>query len=45
MAFVLFLGAGSDIATALEREYARAGFGPSLAGRNGEEMGRLAQDL
>lgn len=45
MAFVLFLGAGSDIATALEREYARAGFDLYLAGRNGEEIGRLAQDL
>jgi decaprenylphospho-beta-D-erythro-pentofuranosid-2-ulose 2-reductase len=45
MAFVLFLGAGSDIAMALEREYARAGFDLYLAGRNGEEMGRLAPDL
>jgi len=45
MAFVLFLGAGSDVATALERQYARAGFDLYLAGRNGEEMGRLAQDL
>ncbi len=45
MAFILFLGAGSDIATALEREYARAGYDLYLAGRNGEEMGQLAQDL
>jgi hypothetical protein len=45
MAFVLFLGAGSDIAMALEREYARAGFDLYLAGRNGEEMRRLSLDL
>lgn len=45
MAFVLFLGAGSDIATSLEREYARAGFDLYLAGRNDEEIRRLAQDL
>lgn len=45
MAFVLFLGAGSDIAVALEREYARNGFDLYLAGRDGVEMQRLAQDL
>lgn len=45
MAFILFLGAGSDIAAALEREYARAGFDLYLAGRNDEEMRCLAQDL
>jgi len=45
MAFVLFLGAGSDIATALERGYAHAGFDLYLAGRSVEEMRRLAQDI
>ena len=45
MAHVLFLGAGSDIARALEREYARAGMDLYLAGRDQDEMRRIATDL
>ncbi len=45
MAHVLFLGGGSDIARALEREYARAGCGVFLAGRDVGEMRNIAEDL
>ncbi|WP_126243776.1 SDR family oxidoreductase [Chitinophaga rhizosphaerae] len=45
MPTVLILGAGSDIAVALARRYAAAGFTLQLAGRNPEQLRPLEQDL
>lgn len=42
---ILILGAGSDIAKAIAREFASHGFTMQLAGRNSEKMERLQKDL
>lgn len=42
---ILILGAGSDIAKAIAREFASHGFDIQLAGRNPEQMERLQKDL
>ena len=45
MSDILIIGAGSDIAKAIAREYAAAGNSLYLAGRNTEQIESLARDL
>ncbi|MGX5819188.1 SDR family oxidoreductase [Chitinophaga lutea] len=42
---VLILGAGSDMAVAIAREYARAGYAVQLAARNPSQLHPLQQDI
>lgn len=45
MKFVLIIGAGSGIAKATATQFAKAGFGLYLAGRNIEDLKKTASDL
>ncbi len=45
MQTILILGSGSDIAKAIARRFAQAGYNVQLAGRNKEQMDRLHRDL
>ena len=45
MSYVLIIGAKSDIAKAIAREYAKNGYNLYLAARNVEELDEFAQDI